>query len=257
MSELEVTFLGTGTSHGIPVIGCTCPVCTSLDPHDKRYRSSILLRKDGHSLLVDTTPEFRLQALRSNITDLDAVLYTHDHADHFNGIDDLRVFCKKKSLDVYCSEDVSQAISQRFSYVLRGDDVAGGLPHLKLHMLKSYEELSIASFSVIPIPILHGKREIFAFRFGSFAYATDCSEVPPESLPYFKDLDVLVVGALRYWPHPTHYSVFEATAFGQSVGAKQVYFTHLSHNLSHEGLQAQLPKGFFVAYDTLSLTIGG
>ncbi|MGE4584213.1 MAG: MBL fold metallo-hydrolase [Sphaerochaeta sp.] len=257
MKAFEVTFLGTGTSHGIPVIGCTCPVCMSSDVHDKRYRSSILLREGEHTLLVDTTPEFRLQALRSNLTKLDAVLYTHDHADHFNGIDDLRVFCRDRSLDVYCSEEVASAIESRFSYVLGGDDVAGGIPHLNIHTLKAYETVCISSFEVTPIPILHGKKQIFAFRIGSFAYATDCSEVPQQSIPYFQDLDVLVVGALRYWPHPTHYSVFEATAFAKSVGAKDVYFTHLSHGLSHQGLQAELPEGFHVAYDTLTCSIGG
>ncbi|NCC88976.1 MAG: MBL fold metallo-hydrolase [Spirochaetia bacterium] len=257
MSGMEVTFLGTGTSHGIPVIGCSCSVCTSRDAHDKRYRSSIMLQSEGKTLLVDTTPEFRLQALRANLTSLDAVLYTHAHADHFNGIDDLRVFCKYNSLPVYCKEEVAQDIRSRFPYVLHGEDVAGGIPHLDLRVLKPYEEVEIASFKVIPVPILHGKQTIFAFRIGSFAYATDCSEVPEQSLPYFEGLDTLVVGALRYWPHPTHYSVFEALAFAQKVRPRRTYLTHLSHGLSHQGLQAELPEGVHVAYDTLSLTIGG
>lgn len=256
MSQLDVTFLGTGTSHGIPVIGCDCPVCTSSDPHDTRYRCSLLLHQEGSTLLIDTSPEFRLQALRAGLKNLDAVLYTHDHADHFNGIDDLRVFCKDRSLPVYCKEDVALAIQSRFSYVLHGEDIAGGIPHLDLRILKPYEAVKIGMSTVIPIPILHGKREIFAFRIGSFAYATDCSEVPEQSLPYFEGLDALVVGALRYWPHPTHYSVFEAVAFGRKVGAKQVYFTHLSHGLSHMTLSSELPQGFQVAYDMLHLAVG-
>lgn len=256
MSRLEITFLGTGTSHGIPVIGCSCPVCTSSDPHDNRYRSSILLRQNGTTILVDTTPEFRLQALRAGIRSLDAVLYTHDHADHFNGIDDLRVFCRDGSLPVYCSEEVAGAIRSRFGYVLDGEDIAGGIPHLELHILKAFEAVEIGGISILPIPIMHGKREIFAFRVGSFAYATDCSEVPQQSLPALERLNTLVVGALRYWPHPTHYSVFEAIAFAQKVGAKRAYFTHLSHNLGHESLSAQLPEGIHVAYDMLETTVG-
>ncbi|NLE15552.1 MAG: MBL fold metallo-hydrolase [Spirochaetales bacterium] len=256
MSQLDVTFLGTGTSHGIPVIGCNCPVCTSSDPRDTRYRSSILLQQEGSTLLVDTSPEFRLQALRAGLKSLDAVFYTHDHADHFNGIDDLRVFCKDCSLPVYCKEDVAQAIQSRFSYVLNGDDIAGEIPHLDLRILKPCEEVEIGTCKVLPIPILHGKREIFAFRIGSFAYATDCSEVPDQSIPYFEGLDTLVVGALRYWPHPTHYSVFEALAFARKVGAKRVFFTHLSHGLSHAALSGELPQGFSVAYDTLHIAVG-
>ncbi len=256
MKDLKVIFLGTGTSHGIPVIGCKCDVCTSSDPRDNRYRSSILLRSGEHSLLIDTTPEFRLQALRADVTSLDAVLYTHDHADHFNGLDDLRVFCHDKALPVYCREDVKAAISERFSYVLTGDTVAGGVPHFELDSLTPYKEVEIGPFTVIPIPILHGKREIFAFRIGNFAYATDCSEVPSQSIPYFKNLDTLVVGALRYWPHPTHYSVFEAKAFVEMVGAKRAYFTHLSHNVSHQKLEDELPDNVHVAYDMLTLTIG-
>ncbi len=256
MSRLDVTFLGTGTSHGIPVIGCSCPVCSSSDVRDTRYRASILLQSEGCNILVDTSPEFRLQALRAGLKQLDAVLYTHDHADHFNGIDDLRVFCKEHSLPVYCKEDVALAIQSRFSYVLNGDDIAGGIPHLDLRILKPFEEVEIGGCTVLPIPILHGKREIFAFRAGSFAYATDCSEVPDQSIPYFEGLDTLVVGALRYWPHPTHYSVFEAVAFARKVGAKQVYFTHLSHGLSHARLSNELPPGFLVAYDMLQIAVG-
>ncbi len=257
MSHMQITFLGTGTSHGVPVIGCTCPVCRSTDSRDQRYRSSILLEKDGRTLLIDTTPEFRLQALRAHISALDAVLYTHDHADHFNGIDDLRVFCKKSSLDVYCGADVTSAIESRFSYVLGGEDIAGGIPHLQLHTLIPYEEIEIAGFSVIPIPILHGTREIYAFKIGKFLYATDCSEVPQKSLPYFYDLEALVVGALRYWPHPTHYSIFEAKALVALVRPKVAYFTHLSHNVSHGELEAQLSDGLHVAYDMLTITVGG
>lgn len=256
MRSFRVTFLGTGTSHGIPVIGCSCPVCMSTDEHDKRYRSSILIEDGNHTLLIDTTPELRLQALRSNLKDIDAVLYTHDHADHFNGIDDLRMFCRTKSLPVYCSDQVAQSIASRFSYVLKRYDEAGGIPHLNPQILVPYQEIEVEGFPIIPIPIYHGNQMIFAFRIGSFIYATDCSGVPEESLPYFKGVDTLVVGSLRYSPHPTHFCVFEAVAFAEKVGAKRVYLTHLCHDLSHRKLEAELSEGMHVAYDMLTIEIG-
>lgn len=256
MKPFQVTFLGTGTSHGIPVIGCPCSVCHSSDPHDNRYRSSILIEDGEHSLLIDTTPEFRLQALRANLTSLDGVLYTHDHADHFNGIDDLRVFCKERALPVFCSEDVESSIRSRFGYVLKTYDEAGGIPHLQLNRLKAYEPTQVAGFDILPIPIRHGCKSIFAFRIGSFIYATDSSGIPEESLPYFEGIDTLVVGSLRYKPHPTHFSVGEATSFATKVGAKRVYLTHLCHDIRHSTLEAELPSHMHVAYDMLKITIG-
>jgi len=256
MKPFNVTFLGTGTSHGIPVIGCPCSVCHSLDPHDNRYRSSILIEDGQHTLLIDTTPEFRLQALRANVQNLDAVLYTHDHADHFNGIDDLRVFCKESTLPVYCSEEVASSITSRFGYVLKTYDEAGGIPHLQLNKLEPYTMIRVAGFEVIPIPIRHGCRRILAFRIGSFIYATDSSGIPTESLPYFEGVDTLVLGSLRYTPHPTHFSVGEATAFATKVGAKRVFLTHLCHDIQHSKLEAELPFHMHVAYDMLQITIG-
>ncbi|HKM05831.1 MAG TPA: MBL fold metallo-hydrolase [Sphaerochaeta sp.] len=256
MKPFRVTFLGTGTSHGIPVIGCPCPVCHSSDPHDKRFRSSILIDDGMHTLLIDTTPEFRLQALRANLTSLDAVLYTHDHADHFNGIDDLRVFCKESTLPVFCSDDVVSSITSRFGYVLKTYDEAGGIPHLQLNRLVPYQMVTIAGFEVLPIPIRHGCKLIMAFRIGSFIYATDSSGIPPESLPYFEGVDTLVLGSLRYKTHPTHFSVGEATAFATKVGAKRVFLTHLCHDIRHSKLEAELPSHMHVAYDMLKITIG-
>ncbi len=178
----SLTFLGTGTSHGIPVIGCSCAVCTSPDERDRRYRSSVLLSKEGFTLLIDSGPEFRLQALRSGLKTLDAVLYTHDHADHFNGIDDLRVFCDDRHLPVYTSERVKNAIEERFPYVVNG--TARGIPHLDVTVLTPYEAVPIGPFSVMAIPIIHGNARIYGYRIDDTAYLTDCSEVPAESLPY-------------------------------------------------------------------------
>ncbi|MFA5447675.1 MAG: MBL fold metallo-hydrolase [Sphaerochaeta sp.] len=247
-----LTFLGTGTSHGIPVIGCDCSVCTSTDERDRRYRSSVLFTKQGHHLLIDTGPEFRLQALRANLTDLDGVLYTHDHADHFNGIDDLRVFSGERQLGVWASESVKEAIESRFAYVLNGD--AMGIPHLNIQVLTPYQQVQIGPFSVSAIPIIHGRQTIYGYRVDDTAYLTDCSEVPKESIAHLQGLDVLVVDALRHWPHPNHFSVFEATALGRLLAPGRVYFTHLSHNLSHAKLESELEEGFFVAYDGLTIT---
>ncbi len=256
MKPFQVTFLGTGTSHGIPVIGCPCSVCHSSDPHDIRFRSSILIEDGDHTLLVDTTPEFRLQALRANLISLDAVLYTHDHADHCNGIDDLRVFSKESTLPVYCSDEVISSITSRFGYVLKTYDKAGGLPHLQLNRLAAYQMVQVAGFDVLPIPIRHGCKLIMAFRIGSFIYATDSSGIPDESLPCFEGVDTLVLGSLRYRSHPTHFSVGEATAFATKVGAKRVFLTHLSHDIRHSKLEAELPHHMHVAYDMLQITIG-
>ncbi|WP_320128119.1 MBL fold metallo-hydrolase [uncultured Sphaerochaeta sp.] len=256
MNDFSVTFLGTGTSHGIPVIGCDCSVCKSSDPHDQRYRSSILIQDEHHSLVIDTGPEFRLQALRAGIKKVSGVLYTHDHADHFNGIDDLRVFCRYETLPVYCSQEVARTIQTRFSYVLKKFDEAGGIPHLAPVILEPCKEIEIAGFPIIPIPIYHGNQSIFAFRIGSFVYATDCSGIPDKSLPFFKDIDTLVIGALRYNPHPTHFSVSQAVAFSREIGAKRTYFTHMCHDISHCKLEGDLPLNIRPAYDMLTITIG-
>lgn len=248
-----LTFLGTGTSHGIPVIGCSCAVCTSTDERNRRYRSSVLLEKEGFTLLIDTTPEFRLQALRENLSTLDALLYTHDHADHFNGIDDLRVFCNDRKLPVYGNQAVQHTIEHRFSYTIHS--TKGGIPHLDMHLLAPGVAEQIGPFTVTAVPVLHGKQTIYGYRIDDVAYLTDCSEVPPESLALLEDLTLLVVGALRNWPHPNHYSVFEATALGKLLAPKAVYFTHLSHHLDHQELEERLPASFCVAYDSLQLTV--
>lgn len=256
MNSFEVTFLGTGTSHGIPVIGCPCSVCHSSDPHNQRYRSSILLSNGKHKLVIDTTPEFRLQALRAEMDSLDAVLYTHDHADHFNGIDDLRVFSTQSTLPVYGNNKVAQSIRSRFGYVLKEPNSAGGIPHLQVNTVTAYQSFQAGGFTVTPIPIRHGTQMIMAYRIGSFLYATDSSGIPEESLPYFTGLETLVVGSLRYRPHPTHFSVDEAITLADSVGAKRVYLTHLCHDICHSTLEAELPAHMHVAYDMLKLTIG-
>ncbi len=257
MTDLSLTFLGTGTSHGIPVIGCSCSVCTSTNPRDKRLRSSVLIEDETHSLVIDTGPEFRLQALRHRITHLDAVFYTHDHADHINGIDDLRSFSQHGPLRVYASQKVVDTIQLRFPYALGGDVIAGGRPHLLLRVIEPYETVRIGGIEVTALPILHGEDEIFAYRVGNLGYVTDCSELPQKSVEYLQDLDTLVVDALRRFPHPSHFSLFEALGLIKYVEPKSAYLTHLSHGLGHQELEEELPPSVHVAYDGLVIPIGG
>ncbi|HPK63760.1 MAG TPA: MBL fold metallo-hydrolase [Sphaerochaeta sp.] len=257
MTACSLTFLGTGTSHGIPVIGCTCPVCTSSDERDTRLRSSVLIEDENHALVIDTGPEFRLQALKHKITHLDAVFYTHDHADHINGIDDLRSFSRNGPLRVYASRKVVETIRVRFPYALDCDIVAGGRPHLLLTVIQPYETVTVGTMNVTALPILHGGDEIFAYRIGSLGYVTDCSEVPQKSVEYLRGLDTLVVDALRRFPHPSHFSLFEALGLISHVGPKHAYLTHLSHGFAHQELEEELPPSVHVAYDGLVIPIGG
>jgi phosphoribosyl 1,2-cyclic phosphate phosphodiesterase len=251
---LKMTFLGTGTSHGVPVIGCDCRVCRSEDQRNKRMRASVLIEHDGHRYLVDTGQEFRLQALRAGIDSLDAVFYTHDHADHLYGIDDLRALTFGKKLPVYGAEDTIDQIRHRFAYIFESDLPGGGVPSLDLRIMPR-EPLVLDGLTVTPVPIYHGRRIIYGYRFGSIAYLTDCSGIPESSYELLRDLDVLVVGALRWRSHPTHYSVPEAIAAIERIRPRQAYLTHMCHILEHEELDRQLPENISPAYDGLIVTV--
>ena len=251
---MEITFLGTGTSHGVPRIGCSCEVCTSSDPKNKRFRSSLLLKEGDVSVVIDTGPEFRLQALRSHITLLDAVFYTHNHADHMNGIDDLRVFSETSPLNVYGPPQVLADIRQRFPYAVGNNPWRGGLPQLVLHDVP-IGGISVGPMTFVPIPLIHGCREVYGYRIGSFAYLTDCKEIPESSLPLLDGLEVLVLDGLRYKPHPTHMSIDEAVRSARIIDAGVTYITHLNHRVDHEELDAYLPETMHPAHDGLQLTI--
>lgn len=251
---MKVTFLGTGTSHGVPVIGCRCPVCTSGDPKNNRMRASVLVESEHISFVIDTGPEFRIQAIRAGLQTLDAALYTHDHADHLYGIDDLRVFTWKGSLPVYGSTPTLEQIKSRFAYIFGHDLPGGGVPSLTLHPLDG-DGVHLGGMTVTPVPIYHGKQTIFGYRFGSFAYLTDCSGIPPESLPLLEGLDVLVVGALRYQRHPTHFSVSQAVEAIEMIRPKRGYLTHMCHKLEHHELSSQLPEGIEPAWDGLEIIL--
>ena len=252
---IRITFLGTGTSHGVPVIGCSCPVCTSSDPRDNRYRSSILIEKDGTSIVIDTGYEFRLQCLRAGIKNLDGVLYTHDHSDHLMGLDDLRVFCRDKRLPVWSIESEMKSIENRFSYAL--SDMPGiGLPQLDAYYAEPYVPFRVGGIEAFAIPVMHGCKMIAGFRFGSFAYITDVSDIMLDrNAEYLKNLKVLVIGALREKPHATHYSFSEAIDAAGKIGAEEVYFTHINHSASHEYIERKYAGIAKPAYDGLVLEV--
>ncbi len=256
---MKITLLGSGTSHGVPVIGCGCKVCSSADPRDKRTRSSILIENENTVILVDTGTDFRFQALRSGIRRLDAVLMTHAHADHLHGLDDTRSLTHEKPLPIYGSKNTIGEIRKRFDYVFTDTQQGGGKPRLEMidHRAK---EFSIDGVIIIPVPVKHGRLEIHGYRIGDFAYITDCSEIPDKSLELLTGVRVLIINALRYRPHPTHFSIDEAVQASEKIGAQEVWLTHLCHDVSHQELTEQLEKNnsnersILPAYDELVIT---
>lgn len=250
----SINFLGTGTSHGVPVIGCDCDTCRSTNKKNNRYRSSVLFKKDDKYLLIDTPPEFRLQALRANIKKLDGVLYTHPHADHLNGIDDLRIFTMRKQLFIYSNETCINEIKKRFSYVIgMRNDYVNSVPNLITNVLKPYEKVNISGFDVTPIPIFHGDIPIYGYRIFNVAYLTDTNNIPNESMKYLKDLDLLVLVCLQHRVHKTHFNKEQAVAMAKRIGAKRTLFTHIAHSIEHEKDNSDLPFSMELAYDTLEL----
>lgn len=256
---MRIRFLGTGTSHGVPVLGCACAVCRSSDPRDARYRSSALIEGGGGEiLLIDAGPEFRLQALRAGLTRLDAVLVTHAHADHIHGLDDVRPLTRGKPLPVYASRNDVEEIRRRFSYAFGHGQEGGGKPRLEL--LTAGGDISVGTMRVVAIPLTHGERPILGFRAGGFAYLTDCSAVPGSSMRLLDGLDLLVVDALRLRPHPTHFSIGEALDLARALRPGRVLLTHICHDLGHEAIQAHcdaagLPFPAGPAYDGLEVDL--
>jgi phosphoribosyl 1,2-cyclic phosphate phosphodiesterase len=252
---LQITFLGTGTSHGVPMIGCECGTCRSRDPRDRRTRPSVFIETDdGGAILVDAGPDLRLQALAYGVTRVDAILFTHGHADHILGLDDVRRYnhIMRRPMACYADAHTIDDIRRMFAYVF--DPRApkgGGLPQLELFTVEG--PFCLGRQEVIPVPVLHGTRLIHGFRLGRFAYLTDCSAIPDRSWPLLEDLDVLVLDALRERPHPTHFSVGEALDAARRIGAERTYFTHMCHDLAHAATCAKLPATVSLAYDGLRL----
>ena len=249
-----LTVLGSGTSMGVPTIACDCAVCHSSDPRDRRTRPSILLAYNNRHVLIDTTPDFREQALRENITQLDAVLYTHTHADHILGIDDLRPLTYRHrpgKLPLYATPGNCEFLRNMFRYIFEANYKFGGLPLVELKPIEGRVELFGAAFE--PVTVIHGETPILGFRFGSAAYLTDHSSVPPESLDKLRNLDILFLDALRYHPHPTHSTVDQSLQIVADVKPKRAFFTHICHDLSHEETNKKLPPGVKLAYDGMKL----
>ncbi|HEY3886203.1 MAG TPA: MBL fold metallo-hydrolase [Vicinamibacterales bacterium] len=253
---MRVTFLGTGTSHGVPMIGCDCATCRSTDPRDNRLRVSVYVEHGDARLLIDAGPDLRLQALRQDIRRVDAVLFTHGHADHVLGIDELRRFnwLQKSAIACYGDARTLDDIRRTFSYVF--DPAApkgGGVPDLELHTID--RPFEAAGVSVQPVPLWHGTRAIFGYRIGAFAYLTDCSRIDDAAWPLLTGLDVVVIDALRDRPHPTHFTLDEAVAAADRIGARQTCFTHMCHDLRHEDTCARLPESMSLAHDGLVVSM--
>lgn len=250
----SLTFLGTGTSVGIPMLACECPACTSPDPRDTRFRSSVLVEWDDHVLVIDTTPEFRLQLLRENIKHLDAILFTHNHADHVSGLDDIRPFCFHHGpIPLYGSPQTMDWIRKRFDYIWEAIQQGGGLPRVTLHPVES--PFDVLGLSVTPLPVMHGKLPIYGYRIGDCAYISDVSAIPESTVPLLENLGTLILDAVRYTRHDTHFHVDEAIAIAQQIGAKQTWLTHMNHEIKHAELLGECPPGVAPAYDGLRIEI--
>ncbi len=250
--KATLTVLGSGTSMGVPTIGCTCAVCQSTDAHDKRTRPSVMVSYNGRNVVIDTTPDFRAQAIREGLRTIDAVLYTHAHADHILGLDDLRPLTFwSGDIPLYADPATLQRLKEIFGYIFSGEYKFGGLSTLRLIPMDGDLDLFGAHFQ--PVKVKHGQAEIFAFRFGSAAYVTDFSEIPEGSLEQLQGLDILFLDALRHKPHPTHSSLSNSLAVVERLKPKRAYFTHISHDLGHEATNATLPENVRLSHDGMKL----
>jgi phosphoribosyl 1,2-cyclic phosphate phosphodiesterase len=256
-ASARVLVLGTGTSHGVPMIGCDCGTCTSADPRDKRSRASIIIQTaEGTSILVDTTPDLRSQSLAHDVRRVDAIVYTHSHADHVMGLDDVRRFniLQRSAIPCYGDERTLADLRRIYAYIFDPDTPrGGGLPQVILAHVAG--EFCIGPATFVPIPLLHGSRLILGYRVGSFAYLTDCSAIPDSSWPLLDGVRTLVLDALRERPHPTHLSVAQALQVVERISPDRAYFTHMCHDLPHAATCARLPAGVELAYDGQALEI--
>ena len=269
--KATLTVLGSGTSMGVPTIGCDCPVCTSADPHDRRLRPSIMIQWDDphpnapnaaaagisrRTVLIDTTPDFREQAIRQHIKKIDAIFYTHGHADHILGLDDVRPLSFPRvtggtKIPLYASENTARVLRSVFRYIFEADYKYGGLAQVELMPIDGPVSIFGARFT--PLPVLHGDMPIEAFRFGSAAYLTDFSAIPDETMAQLEGLDILFLDALRHHPHPTHSTVENSLRIVEQLKPKRTFFTHISHDLPHEETNVDLPENVRLSYDGLKL----
>lgn len=252
-----LTVLGSGTSMGVPTIGCNCAVCASTDPHDRRTRPSVMLQYDGRLVLIDTTPDFREQALREHIAKIDAIVYTHGHADHILGLDDVRPLSFPRvtggpKVPLYANESTARILQHVFKYIFDDDYKYGSIAQVELHRV-THKPLELFGATFLPIPVIHGEQEIFGYRIGNAAYLTDFSEIPESSLKLLEGLDVLFLDALRHKPHPTHSTLANSIAIAERLKAKRTFFTHISHDLPHEETNRHLPPHIRLSHDGLKL----
>jgi phosphoribosyl 1,2-cyclic phosphate phosphodiesterase len=254
---VKVTFLGTGTSLGVPIVGCNCPVCQSADTHDKRLRSSALVEIEGRSIVIDTGPDFRQQCLAYNVRHIDALLITHPHRDHLAGLDDIRPFCfiQQQDIPVYASDYTCNAIRHDFAYCF-ADPKYPGVPDIVLNELEYYKPFEVLGVEITPFPVMHAQMVVTAYRIGNFTYITDASSVPEESLEVIKDTEILVVNALRKERiHPAHFILPQALDIIAKIQPREAYITHISHDIPHASTQQELPKNVHLAYDGLTLDL--
>ncbi len=255
---LAITVLGSGTSVGVPTIGCHCSVCRSSDPRDARLRPSILVRYGGHSVLIDTTPDFRQQALRSRIERLDAIVYTHPHADHIMGLDDVRPFNfrQRSPIPIYANQETIDALRRVFQYIFVPGTHQSSVPSIEVNVLDG-ASFDLFGVEFTPVRLEHGRSDVYGYRFGPAAYLTDHSGIPPESMDKLRGLDVLFLDALRYRPHPTHTTVARALEHVAELAPRRAFFTHICHDLGHEETERQLPPHVRLAYDGLEIEVRG
>jgi phosphoribosyl 1,2-cyclic phosphate phosphodiesterase len=253
-----VTFLGTGTSQGVPVIACDCEVCTSTDKHNNRLRSSIMIESEDKVIVIDSGPDFRYQMLREKVKHLDAIVFTHEHKDHVAGLDDIRAFNyhQNSPIDVYATQRVQEALKREFAYIF-AEFKYPGIPQLDMHTI-TLEPFDIGSLHFIPVEVMHYKLTVLGFRIGDFTYITDAKTVAPAEVEKIKGTKTLVINALQTQSHISHFTLDEALSFAREVGAEKTYLTHISHRLGlHQVISEQLPDGIELAYDGLKLNVNG
>ncbi|WP_027066576.1 MBL fold metallo-hydrolase [Maribacter sp. Hel_I_7] len=257
INNLRVTFLGTGTSQGIPIIGSTHPVCLSDNPKDKRLRVSVLLSWKEFNYVIDCGPDFRQQMLRHNVKHLDGILYTHEHSDHTAGLDDIRpFFFRQGNIPIYAHKRVVKSLIKRFDYIFEEKNRYPGAPSVDINFVENNEPFLIGNEIVTPINVLHNKLQVFGYRVGDFTYLTDVKSIDPIELKKIKGSKVVVVNALRIEPHISHFNLDEALAFIKEVNPEKAYFTHISHLLGfHDEVEIMLPNNVHLAYDNLTITI--
>lgn len=254
---MKVTFLGTGTSQGVPFIGCDCPVCTSSSKKDKRLRTSVWVETQEASIVIDSGPDFRYQMLRANVRKLDAIVFTHGHKDHIAGLDDVRAYNyhDNRPMEIYATEETQDGLKREYSYIF-SNPTYPGIPQIEMNTINSYDPFTIKGVTITPIRLLHYKLEVLGFRIGDFTYITDANYIAPEELEKVNGSKVLVLNALRHEPHISHYTLAEAIEVAKSVDVQDTYFTHISHQLSlHDVVEGNLPVGMHLAYDGLTLQL--